>query len=75
MNEIPKFYQNFIMFTTDSEMIEKEIFRHFIFNKNNLKTIQKLFRSIQKHGVKIYILDVQNIQYTWDSSWNVSVWT
>ena len=34
------------MFTTDFEIIFKKIFGHFIFIKNNLKTIQKLYRSI-----------------------------
>ena len=34
------------MFTIDFEIFEKNIFRHFIFIKINLKTIQKLFRSI-----------------------------
>ena len=47
--------------------------------KNYLKTIQKIFWSIvaiQKYGdKKIYTLVVENLQYSVDVSWNVSVWS
>ena len=65
-------------FTIDFEIIEKKnIFGHFIFIKNNFKTIQKLFRSIiaiQKCGEGIYILVVENMQYSRDVFWNVPLW-
>ena len=66
------------MFTTDFVIIEKKNFGHFILIKNNLEVILKLYRSIiaiQKHGNKIYILVVENIQYSGHVSWNVLVWS
>ena len=34
------------MFKIDFEILDKNIFGHFVFIKNNLKTIQKLYKPI-----------------------------
>ena len=70
MNKIPKISVKLQLILKSL----KNIFGHFILIKNNLETIQKIFRSIitiQKHGAgwQIYILVVQNIQYSEYVSW------